>query len=64
MWIENIVPLRKKNGQLHVCVDFCDLNNACPKDDVHLPITKIRVDTTTRHETLSFMDGSSEYKQI
>ncbi|KAA0059585.1 uncharacterized protein E5676_scaffold640G00360 [Cucumis melo var. makuwa] len=63
-WIANIVPVRKKNGQLRVCVDFCDLNNACPKDDFPLPITKIMVDATTGHEALSFMDGSSGYNQI
>ncbi|KAK4397756.1 hypothetical protein Sango_1251100 [Sesamum angolense] len=33
MWIFSIVPVRKKNGQIRVCVDFRDLNNACPKDD-------------------------------
>ncbi|KAG9442543.1 hypothetical protein H6P81_018397 [Aristolochia fimbriata] len=25
-WIANIVPVKKKNGQIQVCVDFCDLN--------------------------------------
>jgi len=30
-WITNIVPMRKKSGQLHVCVDFRDLNDACKK---------------------------------
>ncbi|RVW60032.1 hypothetical protein CK203_089491 [Vitis vinifera] len=34
-WIANIVPVKKKNGQIRVCVDFRDLNNACPKDDFH-----------------------------
>ncbi|KAA0064172.1 uncharacterized protein E5676_scaffold218G00600 [Cucumis melo var. makuwa] len=63
-WIANIVPVRKKNGQLRVCVDFRDLNNACPKDDFPLPITKIMVVATTGHEALSFMDGSSGYNQI
>lgn len=63
-WIANIVPVRKKNGQLRVCVDFRDLNNACPKDDFPLPITEIMVDATTGHEALSFMDGSSGYNQI
>ncbi|KAA0065385.1 uncharacterized protein E6C27_scaffold17G00500 [Cucumis melo var. makuwa] len=63
-WIANIVPVRKKNGQLRVCVDFRDLNNACPKDDFSLPITEIMVDATTGHKALSFMDGSSGYNQI
>nr|GMD40709.1 uncharacterized protein LOC109150426 [Ipomoea batatas] len=39
-WISSIVPVRKKNGQIHVCVDFRDLNVACPKDDFPLPITR------------------------
>ena len=33
-WIANIVPVKKKNGQIRMCVDFCDLNSACPKDDL------------------------------
>ncbi|RVW52984.1 hypothetical protein CK203_072696 [Vitis vinifera] len=63
-WIANIVPVKKKNGQIRVCVDFRDLNNACPKDDFPLPIIKLMVDATTGHEALSFMDGSSGYNQI
>ena len=47
-----------------MCVDFRDLNNACPKDDFPLPIIKVMVDTITGHEALSFMDGSSSYNQI
>ncbi|KAL0349744.1 UNVERIFIED_CONTAM: Transposon Tf2-12 polyprotein [Sesamum radiatum] len=64
MWISNIVPIRKKNGQIRVCVDFRDLNNACPKDDFPLPIAELIIDATTDHEALSFMDGSSRYNQI
>ena len=25
-WIFNVVPVYKKNGKLHVCIDFRDLN--------------------------------------
>ncbi|KAK4400836.1 hypothetical protein Sango_1189700 [Sesamum angolense] len=64
MWISSIIPIRKKNGQIPVCVDFKDLNNACPKDDFPLPIAKLIIDATTGHEALSFMDGSSGYNQI
>ncbi|KAL0444371.1 UNVERIFIED_CONTAM: Transposon Tf2-12 polyprotein [Sesamum latifolium] len=41
-----------------------DLNNACPKDDFSLLIAELMIDTTTGHEALSFMDGSSGYNQI
>ncbi|KAG9442520.1 hypothetical protein H6P81_018374 [Aristolochia fimbriata] len=54
-WIANIVPVKKKNGQIRVCVDFRDLNKACSKDDFPLPITELMVDATMGHE---FMDGS------
>ncbi|KAG9444925.1 hypothetical protein H6P81_016265 [Aristolochia fimbriata] len=63
-WIANFVPVEKKTGQSRVCVDFRDLNKACPKDDLPLPITELMVDATTGHEVLSFMDGSSGYNQI
>ncbi|KAL0401701.1 UNVERIFIED_CONTAM: Transposon Ty3-G Gag-Pol polyprotein [Sesamum latifolium] len=64
MWISSIVLVRKKNGQIRVCVDFRDLNNACHKDDFLLPIVEMMIDATTGHEALSFMDGSSGYNQI
>ncbi|KAM1024147.1 hypothetical protein ACFX2C_037459 [Malus domestica] len=63
-WISNIVIVLKKSGQIRVCVDFWDLNDACPNDDFPLPIIEIMVDATTGHEALSFMDGSSGYNQI
>ncbi|KAK4389854.1 Transposon Tf2-12 polyprotein [Sesamum angolense] len=64
MWIFSIVPVRNKNRQIRVCVDFRDLNNACLKDDFPLPIAELMIDATTGHEALSFMDGSSGYNQI
>ncbi|KAL0434439.1 UNVERIFIED_CONTAM: Transposon Tf2-12 polyprotein [Sesamum latifolium] len=64
MWISSIVPVRKKNGQIRVCVDFRDLNNACPKDDFLLPIVELMIDATMGYGALSFMDGSSGYNQI
>jgi len=63
-WIANIVLMRKKNGQLHICLDFRDLNKACPKDDFPLPIMELMIDLTTGHEALSFMDCTTGYNQI
>jgi len=64
MWIVNIVHVRKKNRQLRICVDFRDLNDACPKDDFLLPVTKLMIDSTTGHEALSFMHCTAGYNQI
>ena len=36
-WLSNIVPIKKKNGQMRCCVDFRNLNKACPKDEFPLP---------------------------
>ncbi|XP_070008667.1 uncharacterized protein [Nicotiana sylvestris] len=63
-WISSIVPVKKKNGQIRVCVDFRDLNNACPKDEFPLSIPELMIDATTGYEAMSFMDGSSGYNQI
>jgi len=32
-WLANTVPVKKKNGKRRMCIDFIDLNKACPKDD-------------------------------
>ena len=63
-WLANIVPIKKKNGQVRICVDFRDLNEACPKDKFPLPITELLIDATTGFGALSFMDGFSGYNQI
>ena len=47
-----------------MCVDFMDLNKACPKDSYPLPRIDTLVDSTARHELLSFMDAFSRYNQI
>ena len=46
-WLSNIVPLKKKNGQIHCYVDFRNLNKACPKDEFPLPNIDLLVDSTT-----------------
>ena len=45
-------------------MDFTDLNKACPKDNYPLPRVDVLVDSTTRHQLLSFMDAFSGYNQI
>lgn len=64
IWLASIVTVKKKNGQVRICIGYKDLNKACPKDDFPVPITGVIVDMTTGHEALSFMDGSLGYNQI
>jgi hypothetical protein len=62
-WLSSIV-LMKTNRQICICVDFRDLNKACPKDDFPIPILEILIDSTMGYEIFSFMDGFSGYNQI
>ena len=36
-WLANMVVVKKKSGKWRVCVDFTDLNRACPKDPFPMP---------------------------
>ena len=31
-WVSNIVPVTKKQGTIRVCINYRDINRACPKD--------------------------------
>ena len=63
-WLSNVVVVKKKNGKWRVCIDFTNLNKACPKDSY--PLLKIDqlVDTTAGNEQMSFLDAYSSYNQI
>ena len=63
-WLANVVMVKKANGKWQMCVDFTDLNKACPKDSYPLPRVDVLVDSTARHQLLSFMDDFSGYNQI
>ena len=63
-WLANVVLVKKANGKWRMCVDFMDLNKACPKDSFPLPRINQLVDSTTEHKLLTFMDAFSGYNQI
>ena len=63
-WLPNVVMVKKSNGKWRMCVDFTDLNKACPKDNFPLPMIDQLVNSTTGHKLLSFMDSFSRYNQI
>jgi hypothetical protein len=63
-WVSNIVPLEKKQGTIHVCVDYRDINKACPKDNFPTPFIHQIVDDCAGSEIFSLMDGFFGYDQI
>ena len=63
-WITNAVLVPKKDGNVRMCMDFRDLNKACPNDDFLLPHIDVLVDNKAGSALISFMDGFSGYNQI
>ena len=63
-WLANVVVVPKKWGKWRVCVDYTDLNEACPKDNFPLPRIDQIVDASSGHGMLSFLDAFSGYHQI
>ena len=63
-WLANVVVVPKKGDKWRVCVDYIDLNDACPKDSFPLPRIDQIVDASIGHGMLSFLDAFSGYHQI
>ena len=56
--------VKEASEKWRMCVDFTDINKACPKDSYPLPRVDVLVDSTARHQLLSFIDALSSYNQI
>ncbi|GKV26884.1 hypothetical protein SLEP1_g36101 [Rubroshorea leprosula] len=63
-WVSNPVLIKKPNGKWRMCIDFTNLNEACPKDPHPLPNVEKLVERAARHERMSFLDTSSGYHQV
>ena len=60
-WIANLVPVRKKNGEIRLCVDFKNLNKASLKDNYPLPKMDQLLQQVSRANIHSMLDGFSCY---
>jgi hypothetical protein len=63
-WLANPVLVKKKNGKWWMCIDYTNLNKACPKVPFPLPRIDQIVDSTAGCELLCFLDAYSGYHQI
>jgi hypothetical protein len=63
-WVSNPFPVNNKQGTIHICMDFHDLNKACPKDKLPTPFINQILDECVGSEVFYFMDGFSGYNQI
>jgi ribonuclease HI len=63
-WLANTVMVKKANGKWRMCIDFTDLNKACPNDEFPLPRIDSLVDAAASSELMSLLDCNSGYHQI
>jgi hypothetical protein len=63
-WVANLVPVRKKSGEIRLCVDFRNLNKSSRKDNYPLPKMEHILQRVTSASRISMIDGFSGYNQI
>lgn len=55
--VANLVPIRKKNGEIKLCVDFRNLNRASKKDNYLVPLLDEVLQIVNGSQMMSFLDG-------
>ena len=60
-WMANTVVVKKKSGKWCVCVDFTDLNKACPKDPILMPQIDQLMNATVSHHRMGFLNAFQGY---
>ena len=60
-WVANLVPVRKKNGEIRLCIDFRNLNKVSMKDNYPLLKMDHILQKVVGAEIISMMDGFSGY---
>jgi hypothetical protein len=55
-WLANTIMVKKANGKGRMCIDYTDLNKACPKDEFPLPRRDTLLDAAASSELMSLLD--------
>ena len=63
-WIANPVMVKKGDVTWRLCVDFKDINKACPKDNYPLPEIDWKVESLDGFRLKCFLDAYKGYHQI
>jgi hypothetical protein len=63
-WVANLVPVRKKSGEIWLCVDFRNLNKSSRKDNYPLPKMEHILQRVTGDSRMSMIDSFSGYNQV
>lgn len=63
-WVANLVLVKKKSGEIRLCVDFLNLNKCSLKENYPLPNMDHIWQRVVGAHRISLLDGYSGYKQI
>jgi len=63
-WVANLVPVRKKSGEIKLCVDFRNLNRISKKENYPFHNMEHILQMVTGASRISMIDGFSGYNQI
>ncbi|GKV24229.1 hypothetical protein SLEP1_g33864 [Rubroshorea leprosula] len=63
-WVANPVLVKRANGKWRMCIDYTNLNQACPKDCYPMPSIDKLVEAASGNERLSLLDAYSGYHQV
>ncbi|GKD69959.1 reverse transcriptase domain-containing protein [Tanacetum coccineum] len=63
-WLSNPVMVKKHDGSWRMCVDFTDLNKACPQDCYPLPEIDGKVESLCGYLFKCFLNAYKGYHQI
>ena len=59
-----MVQVKKKSGEIRLCVDFRNLNRASDKDNYPVPPMEKLLQMVSGSELFSLLDGFSGYNQV
>jgi hypothetical protein len=59
-----MVPVRKKSGEIRICIDLWNLNHASDKDNYPVPPMEQILQLVSRSQLFSLLDGFSGYNQV
>ena len=63
-WVANLVPVRKNNGEIRLCVDFRNLNKSSLKYNYPFPKIERVLKQVVGAQRMSMVDGFHGYNQI
>ena len=63
-WVANLVPVRKKSGEIRLCVDFLNMKRASDKYNYPVPPMEQILKMVSGSELFSLLNGFSGYNQV